>query len=92
MDKKEMDEQYSAELHLQELLGEFGLEILDQMDTEFICNCSKERVEKAIVSIGRKDLNEMVQEGKPIEVKCHFCNTAYEFTVEDLKKIIRRSK
>ncbi|MBR5509652.1 MAG: Hsp33 family molecular chaperone HslO [Lachnospiraceae bacterium] len=87
-----LDRGFTPEQLLQELLGEFGLEILDQMDTEFICNCSKERVEKAIVSIGRKDLNEMVQEGKPIEVKCHFCNTAYEFTVEDLKKIIRRSK
>lgn len=87
-----LDRGFTPEQLLEELLGEFGLEILDQMDTEFTCNCSKERVEKAIVSIGRKDLNEMVQEGKPIEVKCHFCNTAYEFTVEDLKKIIRRSK
>ncbi len=87
-----LDRGFTPEQLLQELLGEFGLEILDQMDTEFTCNCSKERVEKAIVSIGRKDLNEMVQEGKPIEVKCHFCNTAYEFTVEDLKRIIRRSK
>lgn len=87
-----LDRGFTPEQLLQELLGEFGLELLDQMDTEFTCNCSKERVEKAIVSIGRKDLNEMVQEGKPIEVKCHFCNTAYEFTVEDLKRIIRRSK
>ena len=77
---------------LQELLGAFDVEFLEKTEAAFACNCSKERVEKAIVSIGRKDLNEMVQEGKPIEVKCHFCNTAYEFTVEDLKKIIRRSK
>lgn len=87
-----LDRGFTPEQLLEELLGEFGLEILDVMDTRFACNCSKERVEKAIVSIGRKDLNEMVQEGKPIEVKCHFCNTAYEFTVEDLKRIIRRSK
>ena len=68
------------------------MEFLERTETRFFCNCSKERVEKAIVSIGRKELNEMVQEGKPIQVKCHFCNTAYEFTVEDLKKIIRRSR
>lgn len=87
-----LDRGFTPEQLLDELLGEFGLEILDQMDTKFSCNCSKERVEKAIVSIGRKDINEMIQEGKPIEVKCHFCNTAYEFTVEDLKRIIKRSK
>lgn len=85
-----LDRGYSPEQLLEEILGEFGLEILDQMDTRFFCNCSKERVEKAILSVGRKELNEMIQEGKPIEVKCHFCNEAYEFTVEDLKKLCTR--
>lgn len=87
-----LDRGFTPEQLLEELLGEFGLEIMDQMDTEFYCNCSKGRVEKALVSVGRKDLNSMIQDGKPIEVKCHFCNTAYEFTVEDLKKILIRSK
>lgn len=87
-----LDRGCTPEALLLELLGAFGVEILEKTESSFSCNCSKERVEKAIVSIGRKELNEMVQEGKPIEVKCHFCNTAYEFTVEDLKKIIRRSK
>lgn len=87
-----LDRGCTPEQLLEELLGEFQVEFLERTETSFSCNCSKERVEKAIVSIGRKELNEMVQEGKPIEVKCHFCNTAYEFTVEDLKKIIRRSK
>ncbi len=82
-----LDRGYSPEQLLEELLGEFGLELLDQMDTRFSCNCSKTRVEKAILSVGRKELQEMVQEGKPIEVKCHFCNEAYEFTVEDLKRL-----
>lgn len=85
-----LDRGYSPEQLLEEILGEFGLEILDRMDTRFFCNCSKERVEKAILSVGRKELNEMIQEGKPIEVKCHFCNEAYEFTVEDLKKLCTR--
>lgn len=82
-----LDRGYSPEQLLEELLGEFGLELLDQMDTRFSCNCSKTRVEKAILSVGRKELQEMVQEGRPIEVKCHFCNEAYEFTVEDLKRL-----
>lgn len=87
-----LDRGFTPEQLLEELLGEFGLDILDQMDTEFYCNCSKQRVEKALVSVGRKSLNEMIQEGQPIEVKCHFCNTGYTFTVEDLKKILIRSK
>lgn len=87
-----LDRGFTPEQLLEELLGKFELEILERMDTSFFCNCSKERVEKAIVSIGRKELNDMIQEGRPIEVKCHFCNTPYEFTVEDLKNIIRRSK
>lgn len=83
---------FTPEQLLEELIGEFGVEFSERTDASFSCNCSKERVEKAIVSIGRKELNEMVQEGKPIEVTCHFCNRAYEFTVEDLKKILIRSK
>lgn len=86
-----LDRGFTPEQLLEELIGEFGVEYLQRVETSFFCNCSKERVEKAIVSIGRKELNEMVQEGKPIEVKCHFCNSAYEFTVEDLKKIIKNS-
>lgn len=87
-----LDRGFTPEQLLEELLGMFDLEFLGRTDAAFFCNCSKERVEKAIAAVGRKELNEMVQEGKPIEVMCHFCNTAYEFTVEELKKIIRRSK
>lgn len=49
-------------------------------------------MEKALVSIGRKDLNELIQEGKEVEMNCHFCNTNYTFSVEELKEILRRSK
>lgn len=76
---------------LEYVLGEFGLEILDTMPTQFYCNCDKARVEKAIVSIGRKEIQEMIDEGKDIEVNCHFCNTHYNFTVDELRDIITRS-
>lgn len=87
-----LDQGYTPEKILEELLGEFGLEITDTLPTQFYCNCDKARVEKALVGVGRKNLNEMVQDGKPIEVNCHFCNEKYEFTVEDLKELIKRSK
>ena len=87
-----LDRGVTPEQLLEELLGAFGTEFLERTDISFSCNCGKERVEKAIISIGRKELSEMIQEGRSIEVKCHFCNTPYEFTVEELKKIIKRSE
>jgi len=74
------------------VLGEFGVEIMDTLPAQFYCNCTKERVEKAIVSVGAKELNEMIQEGKTIEVNCHFCNKNYTFSIEELKEILRKSK
>jgi len=77
---------------LEAALDGFDLQFNDRMDTGFYCSCSKQRVEKALISIGRKELNEMIQEGKPVELNCHFCNTNYEFTVEELKEILRKTK
>ena len=63
-------------------------EVLDKTDIGFRCNCSKERVSKAIISIGKKDIKEMIDDNKPIEVNCHFCNTNYEFSVDELKAML----
>lgn len=87
-----LDRGLSPEELLEELLGDLGLVVSDTLPAAFSCNCSKERVEKAIVSIGSKEIREMVQEGEPVEVKCHFCSRAYVFSVEELKEILRRAK
>ena len=87
-----LDKGYTPEQLLEELLGNVGLEITDTMPTRFYCNCSKERVEQAVACVGKKDIQEMINDGKPIEVKCHFCNTAYHYSVEELKNILKRSK
>lgn len=67
-------------------------EILDKIPTKFECDCSKEKVEKALISVGQKDIQEMIDDGKPIEVKCHFCNTAYTFNIPELKAILHKAK
>lgn len=85
-----LEEGHTPESLLEKVLEGFDIQINEKMDTRFHCNCSKERVAKALISIGRKELNEMIQEGKPIEMNCHFCNTNYNFTVEELKEILRR--
>lgn len=87
-----LDQNMTPEMILDYVLGEFGLDIMDTMPTKFYCNCTKERVEKAIISIGKKEIQEMIEENKPIEVNCHFCNTQYTFEIGDLKKILNKSK
>ena len=87
-----LEEGHTPESLLERVLEGFDIEINDRMDTKFYCNCSKERVEKALISIGRKELNELIQEGKEVEMNCHFCNTNYVFSVEELKEILRRCK
>ena len=87
-----LEEGHTPESLLEQVLDGFDIEINEKTDTRFHCNCTRERVEKALISIGRKELNEMIQEGKPIEMNCHFCNTNYTFTVEEMKEILRKCK
>ncbi|NLM13922.1 MAG: Hsp33 family molecular chaperone HslO [Epulopiscium sp.] len=68
------------------LLGD--IIIMDKIPTRFYCNCSRERVEKALISIGLKDLREILEQDQKAELKCHFCNKNYIFEDTDLKKII----
>lgn len=82
-----LEQGHTPETLLSYILGDLDLEITDRIPTRFYCNCSKERVSKAIISIGEKDLQEMIDENKPIEVNCHFCNTNYEFTPEELRAL-----
>lgn len=86
-----LDSGMTPEQILEELLGEFGLEINDTLPTKYHCNCSRERIEKALISIGKKDLQEMINDGEPIEVGCQFCNKKYQVTVDELKELLKRS-
>lgn len=82
-----LEKGYTPERILEEILGDLGLEITDTIPAQYSCNCSKERVSKALISIGAKDLQEMIDDDKPIEVNCHFCNTDYTFSVDELKEL-----
>ncbi|MEE0058273.1 MAG: Hsp33 family molecular chaperone HslO [[Bacteroides] pectinophilus] len=82
---------YTPEQMLEELLGEFGLDILDKIPTQFYCNCSKERMSRALISIGRKELSSLIEEGRTIEVNCHFCGSHYNFDVEELKDLLKKA-
>lgn len=84
-----LDRGLTPEEILDEILGEFGVEITDKMPTAFVCDCSKEKVSRALSTISKKDMNDIINDGESIEVKCQFCNTAYTFEIDELKEIIK---
>ncbi len=84
-----LDSGMSPEDILRQVLSGFDLDITDTIPTQYCCNCSKERVSKALISVGRAELKSMINDGKEIEVNCHFCNTNYIFSVEELKEMLR---
>lgn len=74
---------------LEEILGDFGVEIKEKLSTGFNCNCSKERVAKVLVSLGRKELEDIVRDGEDVELNCHFCNSSYKFSIDEVKEILK---
>ena len=83
-----LDQGDTPERILEKLLGNLDLEILDRLDTRFYCNCDKVRVGKVLISLGKKELQSMIDEGKEVQLNCHFCNTDYTFSVEELKELL----
>jgi len=83
-----LDNDATPETILEEILGEFDLEILDKVDTKFECDCSEEKVKKTIASLSKKEIKDMVDDNKPIEVNCHFCNKNYSISVDELKAML----
>ena len=77
---------------LERLLGEFGLEILETVPAHYRCDCSRERVARAVASIGAKDLQELAAGQEPIEITCQFCDKRYLFTPEDLQELLETGR
>lgn len=89
---KMLDGGMTPEDILREVLAGFQPEIHEKRPVRFHCDCTKARVEKALISIGKKDLQEMIDDGKPIETVCHFCGKKYNFTVEELQALLTKAK
>lgn len=87
-----LDEGRTPEKILEYILGDFGLEILDRLPVRFQCNCSRGRIAKALVSVGKQELQQMIDEGETIEMNCHFCNRHYPVTVEELKVLLAQAR
>lgn len=87
-----LDSGKSPEEILEIILEGLEMEIVDTLPTRFACNCDKKRVEKALISVGKKEIKDMIDDGEEIEINCHFCNTNYNFSVEELKEIYRKAR
>ena len=77
---------------LERVLEGFGLEILEKMPVDFYCDCSKQKIRGAIVSLGREDLESLIEDRQPVEAHCDYCNTSYLFEVEEIEEILKNAK
>ncbi len=83
-----LDEGMTPEEIIEYVMEGMDPEVLETSSAEFFCNCSKDRVSRALASIGKKDMEEIIAEGKDIEVNCHFCEKTYIFSPAELKEIL----
>ena len=75
---------------LGQVCGDLGVLFMETTPVSYKCYCSRERVESALISLGRKELTEIMEEGKPFPVECQFCDTVYTFTPEDFRELLKK--
>ena len=87
---KMLEKGMTPEEILTEVCGDLGVLFFENEPVSYKCYCSRERVTAALISLGRKELEEIAEEGKTFPVECQFCDTIYEFTPEDIAEILRK--
>ena len=75
---------------LGQVMGELGVLFLETTEVSYKCYCDRERVTAALISLGRKELQEIADEGKAFPVECQFCDTTYSFSPDDIKQILKK--
>ena len=87
---KMLDENKTLEEIARAVTGDENLQILDRITPKFECNCSREKCEKGLIAIGKKELEDIIKEEEKIQIECNFCDTKYEFTREELQEIANK--
>lgn len=87
-----IDKGYTPEDILEKVFSEFEMEVKEKLDINLECDCSKNRIEEALISLGEQELNNIIEEDGKAEVSCHFCNTKYQFDREDILEILEEAK
>lgn len=78
--------------YIKDILGDIEFDVFDEADVSYYCDCTRARVENALISMGEKDMTEIIEEGKDIDVSCQFCDKIYTFTPDDLKNLLKKAK
>ena len=86
-----LKEDMTPEDILGQVCGDLGVLFFEPQEVSYKCYCSRERVEGVLISLGKKELEEIAAEGKPFPVECQFCDTVYEFTPEEIQKLIKNA-
>lgn len=87
-----LDQYHDAEKLIEILMKDIDFKILEKRDISYKCNCTREKVEDAIVSVGPKEIEEILREDKKAEVSCYFCDKVYNFEEEDLERMLKKAK
>ncbi len=87
-----LDEGLTASDMLSMILEGYDVEFTDENPVKFSCNCNRERVQKALISLGKEELSSMIKEGKDIEMKCSFCNKAYTFSPDEMRTLLQEAR
>ncbi|MCD7922638.1 MAG: Hsp33 family molecular chaperone HslO [Clostridiales bacterium] len=87
-----LEQGHTPESMLAYILGDFGLEITEKIPASFQCSCSRERIRRVLVSMGREELQAMIDEGEPVEIRCDMCSSAYTFEINEIKKCLDGAK
>ncbi len=70
------------------LLEKLDMKIIDKQMVQYKCSCSRERMEKALISLGKNQLQSLIDDGEPLEMGCRFCKKTYSFTIAELRKLV----
>ena len=87
-----LDMGLTPEAILEMILGDLDLKIMDKVPTTFYCNCTRERVEKALISIGKDELEKIIREDKKANLHCHFCSKEYDFNEDQLVALLEEAR
>lgn len=86
-----IQENYTPEMIIQSIAKD-DYKLLEELDLEYKCNCSREKFEKGLISLGVEELQKLKDDDDPVETSCHFCGTKYQFTNEDIDSLIKEIK
>ena len=86
----ELEKHGTIEKVIEELMWGFDFEVLEKHEIKYECKCSREKVEKAFISMGREELMKLMEDDKPVEATCNFCDVIYKFTNEDIEELLKK--